>query len=99
MGAVLLGGFFEGLIFGLLALGLVLTYRVSRIINFGYGETGMLACFVYLESRLGGPKPVFGFHVHDHGLWPALPVGILVGALLGAAMEVCIARPARKGST
>lgn len=91
MGAVVLNGLFVGLIYGLLAVGLVVTYRVSRIVNFAYGETGMLCAFVFFAVRLGTKSS----HLIDHGILIALPAGILLGAVIGAVMERVIARPLR----
>ena len=90
MGAVVLNGLFVGLIYGLLAVGLVVTYRVSRIVNFAYGETGMLCAFVFFAVRLGTKSS----HLID-GILIALPAGILLGAVIGAVMERVIARPLR----
>jgi branched-chain amino acid transport system permease protein len=87
---VVVSGAFLGLIYGLLAVGLVVVYRGSRVINFAYGETGMLAAFAFTELRLGsGPVAT------DHGLMVALPVAIAIGAALGAATEFFVARPLR----
>ena len=92
MNVVVLNGVFVGLVYGLLAIGLVVVYRVSRIVNFAYGETGMLAAFVFFAIRLdAGP-----FGVTDHGILVALPVATALGAAIGAAMEWVIARPVRK---
>ena len=94
MGSVVLNGIFVGLIYGLLALGLVTIYRSSRIVNFAYGETGMLAAFLFFDMRLGHTR--LGA---DHGIvWP-LVVALVVGAVIGAAMEVLIARPIRDNPT
>lgn len=94
MGSVVLNGMFVGLVYGLLAVGLVTIYRSSRIINFAYGETGMLAAFVFFDLRLGfdrlGP---------DRGVVLPLVTAILLGAALGAAMERIIARPIRDNPT
>jgi len=92
MSAVVVNGIFVGLVYGLLAVGLVVVYRVSRIVNFAYGETGMLAAFVFFGMRL--ETGVVG--VTDHGIVLALPVAIALGAAIGAAMEWVIARPLRK---
>ena len=61
---VVVNGVFTGLVYGLLGVGLVVVYRGSRIINFAYGETGMLAAFVYLDVRLGPYRSL----PHDHGI-------------------------------
>ena len=93
MSAVLLSGVFVGLIYGLIAVGLVVAYRGSRVINFAYGETGMLAAFAFAEFRFGS-EAVTG-SVSDQGLWIALPAGIAVGAALGALTEFAVVRPLR----
>lgn len=95
MAGVALSGAFVGIIYGLLAIGLVLTYQVSRIVNFAYGELGMLAAFIYLDIRLG--RDVVA--MQDHGLLVALPVALLFGAALGALLEFFIARPLRNDPT
>ena len=91
MSVVVLNGVFVGLIYGLLAVGLVVTYRVSRIVNFAYGETGMLCAFVFFAIRLD-PTPT---RLVDHGIVVALPAAMLLGAGIGALMERVIARPLR----
>jgi branched-chain amino acid transport system permease protein len=91
LGAVVLNGVFVGLIYGLLAVGLVVTYRVSRIVNFAYGETGMLCAFVFFGIRLHATPA----RLVDHGIVVALPVAMLLGAAIGAVMERVIARPLR----
>ena len=95
MSTVLVSGAFVGLIYGLLAVGLVVTYRASRIINFAYGETGMLAAMAYFDVRLGSAAGAF----NDHGIVVALPFALLLGAAIGAAMEFFIARPLRDNPT
>ena len=85
MTTVIVNGFFVGLVYGLLAVGLVVVYRGSRIINFAYGETGMLGAFVFSELWVSA-------HL---GLIPALIIGVAVSAVLGAATEVVLIRPLR----
>jgi branched-subunit amino acid ABC-type transport system permease component len=92
MSAVVLNGFFVGLIYGLLGVGIVVVYRGSRVVNFAYGETGMLGAFVFADLRFGSGASALA---HDHGLWLALPVGVAVSAALGALTEVLVVRPLR----
>jgi branched-subunit amino acid ABC-type transport system permease component len=82
---VAVNGVFVGLVYGLLAVGLVVVYRGSRIINFAYGETGMLGAFVFSE---------LGTSAHL-GVIPAAILGIAVSAALGVATEVVLVRPLR----
>jgi len=82
---VVVNGFFTGLVYGLLGGGLVVVYRGSRIINFAYGETGMLGAFVFAE-----------LWVNNH--WPplvAIVAGVVLSAAVGAATEVALVRPLR----
>src|SRR5580765_723856 len=92
MNAVILNGVFVGLVYGLLGVGLVVVYRGSRVVNFAYGETGMLGAFVFSELRLG---TVAATGTADHGLWLALPVGVAVAAAMGALTERLVVRPLR----
>lgn len=85
MATVIVNGLFLGLVYGLLAVGLVVVYRGSRIVNFAYGETGMLGAFAFMElwtrARIS--------------LLPALLGGVAASAVLGAATEVLLIRPLR----
>jgi branched-subunit amino acid ABC-type transport system permease component len=85
MTTVLVNGLFVGLVYGLLAVGLVVVYRGSRIINFAYGETGMLGAFAFSELWVD----------HHVALLIAVPAGIAVSAAVGAATEVVLVRPLR----
>ena len=85
MSTVIVNGLFVGLVYGLLAVGLVVVYRGSRIINFAYGEIGMIGAFVFSELWV------------DSGvaLLIALAVGVGLSAALGALTEVVLIRPLR----
>ncbi len=85
MDTVVVNGFFVGLVYGLVGVGLVVTYRCSRVLNFGYAGTGIVAAFLFSELYA------------DNGvrLLPALAVAAAVAALLGAATEVVVIRPLR----
>lgn len=92
MSAVVLNGVFVGLIYGLLGVGLVVVYRGSRVVNFAYGETGMLGAFLFTDLRFSSAS--IGLP-HDHGLWLALPTGVVVAAVLGVLTERLVVRPLR----
>jgi ABC-type branched-subunit amino acid transport system ATPase component/ABC-type branched-subunit amino acid transport system permease subunit len=75
---LLLQGVESGAVNGLLALGLVLTYRANRVINFSYGAMGALAGSVGLNLYLG-----------QHWNWYlAIGAGILAGGVLGTFTEL-----------
>ena len=77
--AVVLGIVAAGL-YGLLALPLVLTYRVSRTIGFVQGGIAVFAMFFYWWLTGTGN----GFGVERIGRIPGMAVGVLAGAALGA---------------
>ena len=70
-----------GALTGLVALGVVLVYRASGVLNFAAGALGALGAFVCYSLR------------DQHGLpgWLAMTVGLLLGAALGALMFVLMA--------
>lgn len=93
MTTVVVNGFFVGLVYGLLAVGLVVVYRGSRVINFAYGETGMIAAFIFADLRYGSGAISSGHHTN---LLVALPLVIGLSAAIGAATEYFVARPLRE---
>ena len=78
-GQILLGAEL-GAVNGLLALGLVLTYRASRVINFSYGAMGALAATVAVELNLA----------HHVNWFVCIFVALLVGAALGLFVDFII---------
>jgi branched-subunit amino acid ABC-type transport system permease component len=79
---VIMLGTIIGITYGLLAVGLVLVYRTSRVINFAHGEFGALggALLGLLVARFGVPY------------YLALPLGFAAGAAAGAMSEVVLRR-------
>jgi branched-chain amino acid transport system permease protein len=75
-----------GAVYALLSIGLVLIYRVSRVVNLAHGAIGVFATYVYWFVLIEG--------------W-GLPVGaafaltLLVGATIGALMERFLIAPIR----
>ena len=94
MDTVIVSGFFEGLIYGLLAVGLVVVYRGSRVVNFAFGQTGMVAAMVFTDLRTGDGAD--GFATSNGSLWLALPLSVALAALIGAATELCVVRTLRE---
>jgi branched-chain amino acid transport system permease protein len=80
---IIVNGFFVGLVYGLFGVGLVVVYRGARAINFAYGETGMIAAFVFAELWV------------DHGvtMLVALPLALTLSIILGGATEWLVVRP------
>lgn len=82
---VLLFGTIVGMAYGLLAAGLVIVYRTSRVINFAHGDLGAFAAAVFGVL-------VVQWHVP---YWLAFPAGLAVGAAMAALTEVAVVRRLR----
>ncbi|MEA2274137.1 MAG: hypothetical protein QOI98_2845 [Solirubrobacteraceae bacterium] len=82
---VLALGAVTGLTYGLLAVGLLLAYRASRVINFAHGQVGAVAAVV------------LGVMVQQWGVpyWTAFVAALALGAALGALVEVTVVRRLR----
>jgi branched-chain amino acid transport system permease protein len=82
----------QGVIFGtsyaLLAMGLILIYRTTRIVNFAYGAMGAMP----------GSLTVGLFVAKGWNYWVAIAVGIAVGAASGAAIDLLVIRRFAKSS-
>jgi ABC-type branched-subunit amino acid transport system ATPase component/ABC-type branched-subunit amino acid transport system permease subunit len=81
-------GLFTGLAYGALAIGLVLVYRATRVINFAHAELG----------ALGGA--VLALLVLDHGWnWVAAVVVVVAGGVvLGGLTDIAIVRRLSRSS-
>ena len=79
---VIFWGVINGLIFGLLAMGIVLIYRSTRVINFAVGNMGLpgAALFALMMINWGFP------------FWLALISCLLIGALIGTVVEIVIVK-------
>jgi len=75
-------GVTNGLVFGMLAMGVVLIYRTTRVINFAVGNLGIigsgLMALVVVEN--GWP------------FWIALAMALVVGTMIGAIIELSVIR-------
>ncbi|MDR7395263.1 MAG: branched-chain amino acid ABC transporter permease, partial [Armatimonadota bacterium] len=84
---VLVGGLAAGAVYALMALGLVLIYKTTDVVNFAHGDMATVSTFVaYALAVQAG--------------WPVLAAALLAmgfAALLGAAMELGLLQPARLG--
>ena len=79
---LLFDGLTSGLVFGLLAMGIVLVYRATRVINFAVGNMGLVgsALFVLLVVQYNVPY------------WLGVVIGLGVGTLYGAVVELTVIR-------
>ena len=76
----------QGVIFGtsyaLLAMGLILIYRTTRIVNFAYGAMGAMP----------GSLTVGLFVAKGWNYWVAIAVGVAVGTASGALIDLLVIR-------
>ncbi|MFI6579598.1 ATP-binding cassette domain-containing protein [Embleya sp. NPDC050493] len=75
-------GVVNGLVIGLLAMGIVLVHRSTRIVNFAVANMGLVgsALFALLNLRYGVP------------FWIALAVSLVVGTGFGAVVDLVVVR-------
>lgn len=73
-------GFVDGLVTGLLAMGIVLIYRSTKVINFAVGNMGLpgASLFALLVINWGWP------------FWPALIASLVLGALIGMVIDLIV---------
>jgi ABC-type branched-subunit amino acid transport system ATPase component/ABC-type branched-subunit amino acid transport system permease subunit len=75
-------GFIEGLTYGMVAIGLVLIYKASGVINFAQGQFGAFGALLMAILSLNYGVPI--------GI--GLPIAILCGAALGTVTELLVVR-------
>lgn len=80
---MLVGGVAAGSLYALVALGLMLTYRATRVLNFAHGEMALISTFVTfsLIARLG-MSPFL-----------AIALGLIVSVVMGIVVERVFIRP------
>ncbi len=79
-------GVVQGLAIAVIAVGVVLVYRATRIINFAVGNMGVIGAVTL--SLL-----VIQYHVP---FWAALAIAVAIGLAFGAIVEVTVIRRLRK---
>jgi ABC-type branched-subunit amino acid transport system permease subunit len=80
--SIVLEGAILGLDYGLLAVGLVLIYRTSRVVNFAQGQLGVVAAVFLVKLYYD-----FGFNY-----WVALVISVALAAAVGALSELILRR-------
>src|SRR5881227_2901706 len=78
-------GLVTGMVYGILAVGLVLVYRSSKIINFAHGEIGAFGAALLGVSTTQWHVPY----------WFAFALALLASSAIGAASEVVVIRRLR----
>jgi ABC-type branched-subunit amino acid transport system ATPase component/ABC-type branched-subunit amino acid transport system permease subunit len=75
-------GALTGLAYAVLAAGLVLIYRATKVINFAHGEIGAFGAAVLAILVIN----------HDWNFFLALGVVLVIGAAIGAVIELLVVR-------
>ena len=75
-------GVVEGMTYSLVALGLVLVYRATKIINFAQGQVGAFGAFLMAPLAVN----------YDIPYWLTFPLAIAAGAALAGATELLVVR-------
>lgn len=82
-GEVSVAGLATGGLYALIALGFVIIYKATRVINFAIGEIMMFAAYLFLSFAGGMQLPPL----------VALPLAVLGGTILGGVVEKVMIRP------
>ena len=77
-----------GALYALAALGLVIVYRGSGVINFAHGAVGVVGAYTYYELH----------EKHNWSFTPAFVLSLALCALIGALIQVAVMRPLRGSS-
>jgi branched-chain amino acid transport system permease protein len=83
----ILTGVFQGAIYGVVALGIVLLYKSNRIFNFAQGEFGTVAAIVANQALLGS----FGGWAKPYAV--AMLFGLLAGVVTAVLTERLVIKP------
>ena len=75
-------------IYTLLALGLIVIYSGSGVLNFAQAAMATLGAYLYFEMR----------YIHGWGFWPAFLFGVAVITLIGVLIYHLVMRPLRDAS-
>lgn len=82
MSSLVQNGLVVGSIYGVIALGLVLVYRNSRVLNFAHGEAGMIGAFVFVSLSAD----------RDWHYLISAVMGVLVAAVAGVVTYFAVVR-------
>lgn len=87
-GATIVNGVVVGMMYGLLAMALILLLQTTGVFNFAQGELGMVVAFLAWLLITKGGLPV----------WLAVLLALPISALLGVLLYVLVIRPGRDDS-
>lgn len=79
---IVFNGVVLGMVYGLVAIGIVLVFRASGVINFAQGQFGALGATLMAVLYVNEGLP----------FWLTVPLAILSGAVIGALTELLVVR-------
>ena len=82
---VVVSGLSAGSIYALIALGIVLLFRTTKILNFAHGDIGVLGTFLAYTF----------FHSLDIPFWAAFLLSLAAAAVIGMLIYLLLVRPAK----
>ena len=97
----LLLGTGAGAVYAAIALGLLMTYRSSGVVNFSHGAAAMYGAYVFVGLRVAGdlllplPGRVGRVHVHVMGGLPAAVIAVAATTALELGVYYLVFRPLR----
>ena len=83
---IVFDGVVQGMAIAIIAVGVILVYRATRIINFAVGGMGVVGAVILALLNIQ-------YHVP---FWPSLIVALLIGLVFGAAVDSTIVRRLRR---
>jgi len=79
---IIFNGIVRGMVYGLVAIGIVLVFRASGVINFAQGQFGALGASIMAVLFIN----------NGWSFWQALPIALATGAALGGLTELLVVR-------
>ena len=86
-GDIVFDGLVQGLVYALVAFGLLLIYRATGVINFAHGQIGAFGGYLMAVLQIR----------YDVAFGVSLPIALFAGLVLGIVSEL-ILRPCRHAS-
>ncbi|HSK23521.1 MAG TPA: branched-chain amino acid ABC transporter permease [Egicoccus sp.] len=92
VGAMLVNGLGSGAIYALVALGIALVYRATRVLNFAQGELGTMPAFLVVLVLLGGDLDGFvdPAQVSFGRLLALTGLAVVIGAAMAVAVNLFV---------
>ena len=83
---IVFDGVVQGMAIAIIAVGVILVYRATRIINFAVGGMGVVGAVILALLNIQ-------YHVP---FWPSFIIALLIGLVFGAAVDSTIVRRLRR---